>query len=116
MHDRLRLERRACGGSSVKAGCDQGHQSFGPGDVLFEVAGPQSVRGGDDPQHALAWLLAQRDDIVPIPGTRSPARVEENVAAVDITLSSTDLADIDRILPHGGFGARYSEASLPTWH
>lgn len=75
-----------------------------------------ATRGATAGQLALAWLLAQRDDIVPIPGTRSPARVEENVAAVDINLSSTDLADIDRILPHGGFGARYSEASLPTWH
>lgn len=67
-------------------------------------------------QIALAWLLAQRNDIVPIPGTRNRARVEENVAAADLTLTPDDLAHIDHILPHGGFGARYTETSLPTWH
>lgn len=53
---------------------------------------------------------------MPIPGTRSRARVEENVAAADLILSPDDLTQIDRILPHGGFGARYTEASLPAWH
>ncbi|MEU8383155.1 aldo/keto reductase [Streptosporangium sp. NPDC048865] len=66
-------------------------------------------------QLALAWLLAQGDDIVPIPGTRSPRRLEENVAAVDLTLDDTDLKRIAEILPDGGFGARYPEAMLPTW-
>jgi aryl-alcohol dehydrogenase-like predicted oxidoreductase len=66
-------------------------------------------------QLALAWLLTRRDDIVPIPGTRSAKRVEENVGAVDVTLSSDDLATIDEILPTGGFGARYDENNLPSW-
>jgi aryl-alcohol dehydrogenase-like predicted oxidoreductase len=66
-------------------------------------------------QLALAWLLTRRDDIVPIPGTRSAKRVEENVGAVDVTLSSDDLATIDEILPSGGFGARYDENNLPSW-
>jgi aryl-alcohol dehydrogenase-like predicted oxidoreductase len=64
-------------------------------------------------QLALAWLLARGEHIVPIPGTRSPRRVEENTGAVDITLSEVDLAAIDGILPNGGFGARYTE--MPTW-
>ncbi|MEV0828855.1 aldo/keto reductase [Nonomuraea rubra] len=66
-------------------------------------------------QLALAWLLAQGDDIVPIPGTRSIRRLEENVAAADLTLDDTDLKRIAEILPTGGFGARYPEGMLPTW-
>ena len=66
-------------------------------------------------QLALAWLLAKGDDIVPIPGTRSTARVEENIAAADLTLTSDDLDAIARILPTGGFGARYAGAGVPTW-
>jgi aryl-alcohol dehydrogenase-like predicted oxidoreductase len=66
-------------------------------------------------QLALAWLLAQRDDIVPIPGTRSAARLEENVGAADLVLDAQDLKQIDEILPHGGFGARYVPENMPTW-
>ena len=43
-------------------------------------------------QLALAWLLAQGDDIVPIPGTRRPERVAENAAAADVVLTADDLA------------------------
>jgi aryl-alcohol dehydrogenase-like predicted oxidoreductase len=64
-------------------------------------------------QLALAWLLTQGEHIVPIPGTRSPERVEENTRAADVTLTEADLAAIDEILPSGGFGARY--AQMPTW-
>ncbi|MET8452156.1 aldo/keto reductase [Streptomyces sp. NPDC005209] len=66
-------------------------------------------------QLALAWLLAQGDDIVPIPGTRSPQRLEENVAAAHITLTPDDLARIQEILPHGAAGSRYPAAIRPTW-
>ncbi|MFF3442030.1 aldo/keto reductase [Streptosporangium sp. NPDC002721] len=66
-------------------------------------------------QLALAWLLAQGDDIVPIPGTRNPRRLEENVAAVGLTLDDTDLKRVAEILPDGGFGARYPEGMLPAW-
>ncbi|WP_374205071.1 aldo/keto reductase [Streptomyces sp. TRM72054] len=64
---------------------------------------------------ALAWLLTRGEHIVPIPGTRSPRRVEENARAADVTLTEPDLTAIDEILPHGGFGGRYPEAYLPTW-
>jgi aryl-alcohol dehydrogenase-like predicted oxidoreductase len=67
------------------------------------------------PQLALAWLLAQGDDIVPIPGTRNKQRLEENLGASKVVLSQNDLARIREILPTGGFGARYSESMLPTW-
>ncbi len=65
-------------------------------------------------QLALAWLLAQRDYIVPIPGTRSAKRVEENIGAADLTLTTTDLDRISEILPTGGFGARYAQG-VPAW-
>ncbi|MFE3825271.1 aldo/keto reductase [Streptomyces sp. NPDC059092] len=66
-------------------------------------------------QLALAWLLAQGDDIVPIPGTRSPERLAENVAAAQVTLTPQDLGRIQEILPHGSAGSRYHEAMLPDW-
>ncbi|UWX98430.1 aldo/keto reductase [Arthrobacter zhaoxinii] len=66
-------------------------------------------------QLALAWLLAQGEHIVPIPGTRSAKRVVENVGAVDLSLTDADLARIKEILPTGGFGSRYPEGMSPTW-
>ncbi|GAB3798715.1 aldo/keto reductase [Humibacter antri] len=72
-------------------------------------------KGATVAQLALAWLLAQGEHIVPIPGTRSPRRVEENVGAVNLALTGDDLARIAEILPTGGFGARYAENALPVW-
>jgi aryl-alcohol dehydrogenase-like predicted oxidoreductase len=60
-------------------------------------------------QLALAWLLAQGDDIVPIPGTRNLQRAIENAGAADVTLTEADLATIREILPHGSYGNRYPE-------
>jgi aryl-alcohol dehydrogenase-like predicted oxidoreductase len=59
-------------------------------------------------QLALAWLLHQGDDVVPIPGTRSTARLDENVAATHIQLAPQDLAAIDEVLAgHTVLGTRY---------
>jgi aryl-alcohol dehydrogenase-like predicted oxidoreductase len=66
-------------------------------------------------QLALAWLLAQGEHIVPIPGTRSASRVTENVGAADLTLTDADLARINQILPEGGFGSRYPDGVNPDW-
>jgi aryl-alcohol dehydrogenase-like predicted oxidoreductase len=66
-------------------------------------------------QLALAWLLAQGEDLVPIPGTRSPRRLEENVAAADVILEPADLDRVHEILPHGAAGARYPAAMMPEW-
>jgi aryl-alcohol dehydrogenase-like predicted oxidoreductase len=66
-------------------------------------------------QLALAWLLAQGDDVAPIPGTRSPRRLAENVAAAEVTLTPADLARIQEIVPHGAAGSRYPAAMLPSW-
>ena len=60
-------------------------------------------------QLALAWVLAQGADVVPIPGTSSVARLEENLAAADLRLTSADLARLDAIAPRGvAAGARYA--------
>jgi len=64
-------------------------------------------------QLALAWLLHQGDDIVPIPGTRSPRRLEENVAAAAVTLTGDDLARIHEIVPNGSYGSRYPAQHMP---
>jgi aryl-alcohol dehydrogenase-like predicted oxidoreductase len=62
-------------------------------------------------QLALAWVLAQDENIVPIPGTRRRARLEENVAAVDVELTSDDLREIAEALPEPA-GTRYAAASM----
>jgi aryl-alcohol dehydrogenase-like predicted oxidoreductase len=72
-------------------------------------------KGASVTQLALAWLLAQGDDIVPIPGTRRPERLAENVGAASVTLTGDDLKRVDEILPGGSFGSRYPAASMPAW-
>ncbi|AFR47387.1 aldo/keto reductase [Gordonia sp. KTR9] len=72
-------------------------------------------KGGTVAQLALAWLLAQGEHIVPIPGTRNSARIAENAGATNFSLTHEDLDQIAKILPTGGYGARYSDAALPTW-
>jgi len=66
-------------------------------------------------QLALAWVLAQGDDIVPIPGTRHPERLEENVSALNVVLSENDLLRIDSAAPKGATaGERYAEGGMKT--
>lgn len=63
-------------------------------------------------QLALAWVLAQGTDIVPIPGTRKISRLEENLASLDITLSAADLAALNAAAPIGATaGDRYPDMS-----
>ncbi len=60
-------------------------------------------------QLVLAWVLAQGDDVIPIPGTKKVRYLEENVAAADIVLTAADLAAIDKALPAGAaIGERYA--------
>jgi aryl-alcohol dehydrogenase-like predicted oxidoreductase len=64
-------------------------------------------------QLALAWVLAQGKDIVPIPGTTSRDHLEENIAAMDIKLTKSDLSDINTAMPPGAAsGMRYPEAMM----
>jgi aryl-alcohol dehydrogenase-like predicted oxidoreductase len=70
-------------------------------------------KGCTPAQLALAWVLAQRDDVVPIPGTKRRGYLEENVGAVDVSLSKDDLERIDRILPPGAaVGQRYAAEQM----
>ena len=63
-------------------------------------------------QLALAWVLAQGDDIVPIPGTKRRKYLEENIAAADVKLSKSDLARIEEAAPKGfAAGGRYHDMS-----
>ena len=74
-----------------------------------EIAREKGVSPG---QLALAWVLHQGEDIVPIPGTKRVAFLEENVAAVDVTLTDEELSRIDEAAPHGATaGDRYSDMS-----
>ena len=79
-------------------------------DRVREVADEKGVTPG---QLALAWLLAQGEDIVPIPGTKRRKYLEENAGAADVTLSEEDLARIEEAMPRGSAaGERYSEQQM----
>ena len=75
-------------------------------DRVKEIASEKGCTAG---QLALAWLLAQGEDIVPIPGTRKQPRLEENLGAIDVALSPDDLARLDELAPAGvAAGERYA--------
>jgi len=64
-------------------------------------------------QLVLAWLLAQGDDVVPIPGTKRAARLDENMGALDVTLSASDVARISAAVPPGSAaGTRYPAGGM----
>lgn len=72
-----------------------------------------TARGCSAGQMALAWVLAQGDDIVPIPGTKRRTYLEENVAAVDLTLSDLEQARLNELfVPGAASGERYSREML----
>jgi aryl-alcohol dehydrogenase-like predicted oxidoreductase len=73
--------------------------------AVRQMAEARQITAG---QLALAWLLAQGDDVVPIPGTKRRTNLEQNVAACAVTLSEEDLAHLDAISPQGAWaGNRY---------
>lgn len=70
-------------------------------------------KGCEPSQLALAWLLKQGEDIVPIPGTKRTKYLEENVGALDIELTAEELQQIDEAAPQGAAsGMRYPEQSM----
>jgi aryl-alcohol dehydrogenase-like predicted oxidoreductase len=74
-------------------------------------------KGCTPAQLALAWLLAQGEDIVPIPGTKRRSRLEENAQALNIALSAQELAQINQAIPRGATaGDRYAEAAMKRIH
>lgn len=81
--------------------------------LLHRIEEMARTRGCTPAQLALAWLLAQADDIVAIPGTSSFTRLEENLGAVELKLTPGELRDIDAFAPPGvAAGGRYSEEAM----
>jgi len=80
--------------------------------IVDAVKALADTKGVTPAQLALAWVLAQGDDIVPIPGTRKVSRLEENLAALDIALSDTEIAALNSAAPIGvTSGERYPDMS-----
>jgi aryl-alcohol dehydrogenase-like predicted oxidoreductase len=79
-------------------------------DKVREISDEKGITPG---QLALAWLLRQGDNIVPIPGTKRRGRLEENAAAADVTLTDEDLKRIEEAVPRGSVaGERYAERQM----
>jgi aryl-alcohol dehydrogenase-like predicted oxidoreductase len=79
-------------------------------DKVTELADKRQVTPA---QLAVAWVLAKGDDIVPIPGTKSPRRLEENAAAVDVVLSATEVRELDNAISRDAIvGSRYPEQMM----
>lgn len=71
------------------------------------------VKGCRSSQLALAWVLAQRDEVVPIPGTKRRSYLQENIGALELELIAEDLARIDAVAPRGvAAGPRYTEPAM----
>jgi len=82
-------------------------------DLVAEIEKMAQEKGCTPAQLALAWLLVQGEDIVPIPGTKKRARLEENVGALQVRITAEDCARIDRILPPGAAaGERYAAPQM----
>jgi len=81
--------------------------------LAAKVAEIAEEKGATPAQFALAWVLAQGNDLVPIPGTKRRKYLEENAAAVDLELTEDDLNRIDAEMPAVA-GARYNEAGMAS--
>ena len=82
-------------------------------DLVDKVKEIATEKGCTPGQLALAWLLAQGDDIVPIPGTKRRTYLKENVGAVDVHLTREDIDRIDEVAPRGAAaGERYPDAGM----
>jgi aryl-alcohol dehydrogenase-like predicted oxidoreductase len=82
-------------------------------DLVTTIAALAADKAVTPAQLALAWVLAQGEDIVPIPGTKRRSRLEENAGAVDVVLSDDELREIADALPEAA-GQRYPEAMMQT--
>ena len=85
--------------------------------LIVQIEDMAREKGVTPSQLVLAWLLAQGDDILPIPGTKRVARLEENASATAIKLDAADLARIDAAMPPGSAaGSRYPEPMMKSVH
>lgn len=85
--------------------------------LVEQVRALAAARGVTAGQLALAWVLARGEDLVPIPGTKRLAYLEENLGALDIVLDAADLARIEAVFPPAAAaGARYPAASIGSVH
>jgi len=83
--------------------------------LVREVEGMAREKGCTTAQLALAWVLAQGEDIVPIPGTKRVKYLDENIGALDVHLTDEELRRLDEILPPGAAaGQRYHERGMET--
>jgi aryl-alcohol dehydrogenase-like predicted oxidoreductase len=91
-------------------------ENFSANLELVERLGEMAARKNcTSAQLALAWVAAAGDDIIPIPGTTRRARLEENVAAMSVTLAPQELEELNRMAPVGvAAGTRYSERAMRT--
>ncbi|MGX1802398.1 aldo/keto reductase [Brevundimonas naejangsanensis] len=84
-------------------------------DLVDAVGAIAADKGVTAAQLALAWVLAQGEDLVPIPGTRRIATLEQNAAAADIVLTPDDLARIEAVFPRGAAaGERYAPGGMSS--
>ncbi|MET4683299.1 aldo/keto reductase [Brevundimonas faecalis] len=84
-------------------------------DLVDAVGAIAADKGVTAAQLALAWVLAQGEDLVPIPGTRRITTLEQNAAAADIVLSADDLARIEAVFPRGAAaGERYAPGGMTS--
>ncbi|MEA2779208.1 MAG: hypothetical protein QOK29_752 [Rhodospirillaceae bacterium] len=84
-------------------------------DLVATIEAMARRKGCTPAQLALAWVLAQGEDIVPIPGTKRRRYLEENLGALDVSLTPAELREIDEALPPGvAVGDRYAEAGMRT--
>ena len=84
-------------------------------ELVEQVKAIASEKGITAGQLALAWLLAQGDDIVPIPGTKRRTYLEENIGAATVTLTADDLSRINAVAPQGvAAGDRYPAQSMSS--
>ncbi|MFL6858074.1 MAG: aldo/keto reductase [Allosphingosinicella sp.] len=83
--------------------------------LVREIEAMAAEKGATAAQLALAWVLARGDDIVPIPGTKRRAWLDQNIDALALSLSGEDLDQLDRILPPGAAsGPRYHARGMET--
>jgi aryl-alcohol dehydrogenase-like predicted oxidoreductase len=84
-------------------------------DLVAAIGTMANDKGCTPAQLALAWVLAQGEDVVPIPGTKRRKYLEDNLGALDVELTDAELARINDILPPGAAqGTRYPQATMAS--